>query len=344
MSSPSFERIDYQLRYNKHIERRLVFDLLQRAQRHLNFSSHGYLGFGSMWFSDFRLAHRVLEVESMHSMERQEYVERAAFNQPYTSIKVLGGDSSETLKAFGGDFWQKPQVAWLDYDGRLSTNVVDDLYLLLDQCAPNSVVTVTVNGSWRSYRPNLVKQGSVRGRKETAVGQIESLLGANVTSPKFEPGPPNATGLSPDVRESEFSEFLAEAILVALSHRVASSGRAVNEVPLHFVPLFNFCHEDGAEMVTVGGAIVAETERGIWEDVIRAGLALDPANAMPLHQRLDLVPITLKEKITLDACLPQPKVDFVTKALADGIKLHEDALSKYWTYHRQFPVFFESPL
>lgn len=60
MTGASFERIDYQLRYNKHIERKLVFDILSRAAQRVSFSEHRYLGFGSMWFSDFRLARRLL--------------------------------------------------------------------------------------------------------------------------------------------------------------------------------------------------------------------------------------------------------------------------------------------
>lgn len=342
--SASFEKIDYQLRYNKYIERRLVFDLLKRAQHAIDFSNHRYLGFGSMWFSDFRLAHRVLEIESMYSMERAEYVDRATFNQPYSSIKVVGGNSSDTLRGFDAEYWQYPNLAWLDYDGSLNADVVHDLYLFLDRCAPNSVLTITVNGSWRNYRPALIKKDQVRGRKETAVGQVETLLGANVVAPKFEPGPLNALGISPDIREKDFPEFLADAILAALAHRIASSGRRAGTVPLQFIPLFNFCHQDGVEMVTVGGAVVPESEREIWITKIREGVPLAADGSSLLHQRLDLVPLTLKEKITLDACLPQPQPDFISKAQADGIKLQNEDLSKYWEYHRQFPVFFESPV
>ncbi|MGC0014731.1 O-methyltransferase, partial [Ralstonia pseudosolanacearum] len=42
-SSPSFERIDYQLRYNKHIERKMIFDLLSRAHQHVGLANHRYL-------------------------------------------------------------------------------------------------------------------------------------------------------------------------------------------------------------------------------------------------------------------------------------------------------------
>lgn len=343
MSGPSFERIDYQLRYNKHIERRLVFDLLGRARQIVGLDDHGYLGFGSMWFSDFRLAHRVLELGSMVSMERSQHVARARFNQPYRSITVEGGDSSATLQAFDKDYWSKPHVAWLDYDGTLSQDVVKDIHLFLDNCAADSVVIVTLQALWKNYRPKL-DTDEIRQRADTAVGQVETLLGANVVPPRFEPGPPNAAGASPDVVSGRFPEFFAEALLAAMAHRIATSGRKIGEEGLRFVPIFNFCHEDMAEMVTVGGAIVSDSRENLWKTEVRDGVPLSDDGLLPSHQRLDLVPLTVKEKMTLDACLPQAQKDFFKTAKKAGLKLHDQELAKYWKYFRQFPVFMETPL
>jgi hypothetical protein len=344
VSSPSFERIDYQLRYNKHIERRLIFDLLHRARRIVGFESHGYLGFGSMWFADFRLAHRVLEVGRMISMERSEHADRAAYNNPYSSITVVGGDSTQTLKGRDNAYWQTPHIAWFDYDSRLTQEVVEDLYLFVDKCAAESVVIVTLNSARGSYRPSLAGADQKRGRKETAVGQVEALLSAAVVPPRFEPGPPNAAGVSPDIGEKFFPEFLAEAVLVALKHRIAAGGREVSGEPLTFVPLFNFCHEDGVEMITVGGAVATTSGSAKWVNDVAEGIPMSEAGDLPLHQRLDLAPLTLKEKMALDTCLPHPEEEFIEKAKGAGLMLHDSELTKYWKYHRQFPVFFESPL
>ncbi len=345
MTSPSFERIDYQLRYNKHIERKLVFDVLSRAKPLVGFDRHRYIGFGSMWFSDFRIAHRILGLNSMVSMEREQYKERANFNRPYRCITVEGENSTDYLRKME---WNVPLISWLDYDGCLEQSVTEDLGILLDSCPMNSIVLVSVNAARVNYRPKM--EGAVRKRIDTALGQIESLLGAGVVAPRFEPPPPSAGAMHGDVSEGQFAEFLAEALLAFMTHRVKSTMRKSSAItteendPLRFLPLFNFCHKDGVEMVTVGGVVCGSTDvKNPWCNDMALGIERD-ANKFPKHHRLDLVPLTLKEKLTLDSCLPHGEEDFLAEAKAMGIGLDDSELSKYRRYYDHFPVFFEAPI
>lgn len=351
MTGPSFERIDYQLRYNKHIERKLVFDVLSRAQQLIGIQGHRYLGFGSMWFSDFRLAHRVLGLHEMASMEREKHAARAEFNRPYRSIEVKSGFSTDTLRNFNAKDWSRPLIAWLDYDGCLESYVVKDLEILLSNCASSSVVIVTLNAARGSYRPK-VPSTAPRARINTALGQVESLLGGGVVPPRFEPTV-TAGGMHGDVNQLDFPEFMAEALLSFMSHKLAASGRQVEIVhgaetqsrPLCFVPLFNFCHKDGVDMVTIGGAITAGEGEDLWRNKVGGDIKRTEDGLFPRHQRLDIAPLTLKEKLTLDACLPHSGEDeFIQQAKNSGLQLQDQELSKYWLYHQYFPVYFETPL
>lgn len=340
-SSPSFERIDYQLRYNKHIERKIVFDTLARAKETVGVANYQYLGFGSMWFADFRLAHRMLGIDHMVSMEREPFAERARFNSPYHSIIVEPGDSTKTLEKIE---WTKPVIAWLDYDGALTTSIAQDIRTVLSRCVKNSILIVTLNAARASYRPKA--EGS-RTRLQTALGQVEYMLQPGVVSARFEP-PPQTGKMHGDVKESEFPEFLAEAVLSYMAHTVNGGGGqriapGEQESSLSFVPLFNICHKDGVDMITVGGA-VAESQDVRWRE---PGLGNQQTSSIqfPLHTRLDLVPLTLKEKLVLDSCLPEPVAEaFLSRAKAKGIKLDGSELKKYWRHYNHFPVFFESPI
>lgn len=347
MTSPSFERIDYQLRYNKHIERKLVFDALARALPLVGFDQHHYLGFGSMWFSDFRLAHRILGLNNMISMEREEHEIRANFNRPYRCITVKGENSTDYLRK---KEWDSPLISWLDYDGCLEHSVVEDLQLLLSGCAANSVVLVSVNASRRNYRPKQLVAGSPGKRISTALGQIEALLGVGVVSPRFEPNSPAIGAAHNDVPDERFAEFLAEALLAFMAHHVAKGGRKFGgtttgkEIPMRFLPLFNFCHKDGVEMVTVGGVLCSSVDEGNpWCNDVALGIERN-ADKLPKHHRLDLVPLTLKEKMTLDSCLPHGEADFLAEVKAKGVGLDDSELSKYRRYYDHFPVFFEAPI
>lgn len=348
MTGPSFERVDYQLRYNKHIERKLIFDVLARAKSLIGFDSHRYLGFGSMWFSDFRLAHRILGLSSMISIEREKYAERATFNQPYRCIDVQGENSTDFLRKLE---WNSPFISWLDYDGCLETSVVEDLSILLDECPTGSVVLVSVNAKRSNYRPRNPIRAIAGKRLGTALGSVEALLGGGVVSPRFEPSRVGAGAAHEDVLDENFPEFIAEALLAFMVHRIVSTGRKFGvspdgkDIPLRFLPLFNFCHKDGVEMITVGGVVCSGSDDGNpWCNDAALGIERNATDRFPKHQRLDLVPLTLKEKLTLDSCLPHEEPGFLAAAKGKGIRLDDSELSKYWRYYGQFPVFFEVPV
>ena len=58
----SFRRIDYSLRPAKHAERRMLCDVFRRLTHFQPVETYCYVGFGSVWFSDFVLFHRALGV------------------------------------------------------------------------------------------------------------------------------------------------------------------------------------------------------------------------------------------------------------------------------------------
>lgn len=340
---PSFERFNYVLRTNKHIERKLIFDLLAVAAQKLSISNQWYIGFGSMWFGDFRLADRLLGIEKMTSIEHADYADRADFNRPLAGITVSPGESNEVLSKMGAVEWNNPVVAWLDYDGKLSEDVIKDVAILLQNAAINSVVVITVNGCFGSYR---TRAEGKRTRAQTAVGLVESYLGAAAIDSKYVPAE-NALGVFADsVKEADFPEFLSGAILTHMEHHAVSLAREQDGHRIKFVPLYRLHHKDGVDMVTVGGVVTTESGSVDWEKCLNENPILSAGGKTAAYQRLDLIPVTIREKITLDTCLPEPSGDaaFIAKAKAVGIKLSDDEMSKYRKFYRHFPVFVETPM
>lgn len=337
---PSFERFDYLLRANKHIERKIVFDILLRVSARLSLRDHRYLGFGSMWFADFRFAHRQLHIDALTSIEREEYAARAKFNRPYDSIAVVPGDSNEVLQGFTADDWARPHVAWLDYDGALDESVVEDIGIFVGHCAPNSALFVTLNSSRGSYRNRA--DAPRRLRKDTAIGRVENLLGAGVFSTSDDPGY-GANGEALDVTPDIFPSFFAECILNFVQHAHLAAGRQVGSHAQSCIPLCSIAHKDGADMITVGIAFSDGGNAEIWRQAI-----VDPSvgqeNSDVTHRRLDMVPLTLKEKLVLDGCLPGSEEEVIERAGAAGLNLPEDQIKKYRMYYKYFPVFLEIPI
>lgn len=341
--TPSFERFDYLLRTNKHIERKLVFDILAGAAQRLDFSRHWYLGFGSMWFGDFRLAHRRLGIDNMISMELKKHAPRANFNRPFAGVKVEAGECSAILAGLSADAWEKPVAAWLDYDGYLNEDVVKDITLLLSRSARNSTIIVTVNGARSTYRVR--KQNGILEKKETSVGVVETFLGGGSIPTRFDPKQ-NAAGNYVDLPESVFPEFLTEAISAFMEHCVVSTAREVDGQSLKFITLYRLHHRDGADMVTVGGALMTEADESVWRECLTRHPLLGNGAGGSAYCRLDLVPVTVKEKIALDECLPDQGdgTEFINAAKAAGIALSDEEMTKYRKFYRHFPVFVETTM
>jgi hypothetical protein len=346
--APSFERLDYQLRYNKHIERRLIFELLAHAAGRFPLKTYRYLGLGSIWFADFRLAHRLLGISDMVSMEYEDHAPRAKFNKPFRSVSVLPGECSATLKTFSAEDWSNPVICWMDYDGPLSPSVCDDVSLILDRCSSGSVLLLTVNGQRGTYRPRLGRDE--RKREETAIGQIEALLGKSAISPDIEPGMTPA-GFQIDVPDTAFPKFVASSLLTFMGHATTSSAR---RVPVHtndgtqlqaltFTPIFNFSHQDGADMITVGGVVATSDQANEWK-ALTAEVREQPQFEPPAHEALDLVPLTIKEKLQLDSWLPHGEDDFIAAVANSDISLSAEQVTKYRRYYRHFPAFVDVPI
>ena len=244
MASPSFERIDYSIRTNKNIERKLVFERLLKMKSFLDLSSYRYLGLGSIWFPDFVLAHRILGITDLWSVER-ESPNRAEYNRPYGCIDIRPGASSDVLDGMTREQWAKPSVVWFDYDGIFDLDVRADCHKLLERLSVWSLILVSVNASRRSYKsPGLADEtGKV-------IERLRDLFADAV--------PANALdGGAADVSNERFPDVLGSAILNLMTHVVRTSGRGTGGTPDRFVPLFQLRHRDGAEMTTVGGMIVA---------------------------------------------------------------------------------------
>ena len=341
--TPSFERFDYLLRTNKHIERKLVFDVLDAAAQKIGFVDHWYLGFGSMWFGDFRLAHRRLGIDNMVSVEYSDHATRAKFNRPFAGVKVEPGDCNAVMTKMAAETWSKPVVAWLDYDGYLNEDVVKDIDLILAKAQANSAIIITVNGARGTYRVR--KPGGLIEKHETSVGVVSGFLGEGSIPARFDPQP-TGTGTFTDVTEAMFPEFLTEAIADYMEHQVISSAREVGGKRLKFVPLYRLHHRDGADMVTVGGALMTEDTEAIWRECLTRQSLLCDAAGRTAYCRLDLVPVTVKEKIALDACLPDSDngTTFLAAAKAAGVALPDVEMAKYRKFYRHFPVFVETTM
>lgn len=307
----SFDSINYSLRPSKSIQRQVVFDGVKLLQTQLNLDRLMYVGFGSIWFTDFVIAHRVLGVDDMISIEGNEVgYKRAVFNSPYATVRVEPGMSGEVLpKLFAEEgIRNRPWLLWLDYDYELKESIIDDIRSVIENAPINSILLTTFNGHEMGY-----------GRAPERPDRLRDLLGALVPDDL-----PKAA-----CKEDRMQETLADLSIGYMQSVAAEVAR-----PGGFVPAFRILYRDGAPMVTVGGILPARGAARIAADQVA-----EPSWPCRPDVQIKAPHLTLREAVVLQAQLPRR--DRLTRAAVQalGFDLEDDQIAAFETYYRQYPAF-----
>lgn len=311
----SFDHVNYAIRPNKAVERKIIFSNLTTLSSRLPLADFQYVGLGSMWFVDFNIAHRALGITRMTSLERAGFpYSRALFNQPYNCINVIEGDTSRVLPDL--PLGERPAIAWMDYDGTISASVLTDISVLTERCATNSILLVTVNAHKGSL-PDKDENGATLGDESRLRRVVGDLLPSPVDPKTFQ--------------QRNYPKLICSILQNQFERALVGSGR-----PEVFIKLFEVIYSDGPPMATVGGILadraLAEGISQLVQSTSWNGIASEPINVPPL---------TLKEKLTIDRLLPSMAALDTAALDGVGIKLEPEQVEAYRRYYRQYPIFGE---
>lgn len=313
----SSTEVNFGARQNKAIERAAVFDGLNMMKTKELLGNPIYVGFGSVWFADFHLAHRMLGINTMVSIEADDVkFSRAQFNRPFNNIEVLHGTSGDVLPQLLNDesLSQRPWVIWLDYNRSLFVEELADLQTVAAEIPTGSVLLTTFNARKTNYN-------KVPGDKSTRVEFLRELFGEDLT-----------TELDLDAvhEQPRFYATIARLVQETIQSRAINSGHEGG-----YVPMFDIKYSDGVEMLTVGGyfpssATSVESRalaaRGEWP-----GLQTDT---------ISLPSLTMKEVMAIRSLLPADKpLSRESVAASLGFQLQESAIAGFAKHYLRFPVY-----
>lgn len=309
---PSFDAINYSLRPSKSIQRQIVFDGVRLLPDVMDLDRLAYIGFGSIWFTDFVLAHKLLRIDDMVSIECDDIgYSRATFNAPYSTVRVEHGLSNAILPKLFDDrsLAGRPWMIWLDYDYEFDDSVRDDVRSVVENAPVNSILLATFNGLDRKYGE----------RPAARVEHLRELLGAVVPDE-----------LEPDSCKAErMQETLADLGLDFMKSIAAEIAR-----PGGFVPAFRVIYRDGAPMVTIGGILpVRGAARGVRDLVTGTAWPARPAKPIAAPH------LTMREAAVLQSLLPCTTKLTRSDIQKLGFDLEEDQIEAFETYYRQYPAF-----
>ena len=326
----SFREINYTLRPAKAVERRMLGEVFRRLHPFERVENYQYVGFGSIYFSDFQLVHRVLGIEEMVSIEKDTNAKACfEFNKPFASIDLKFGHSADVLPLLK---WSSKSIVWLDYDGRLSLDVLSDISTFCTKASSGSVLVLTVNA-----------------QPETDPGEASRSQFAHDHGGKFDVGayrlskleenipgrvPPGTDGRS--LRQNGVASAFYRTIVNQIEEQLSVRNATLPvEGKMSWRQFAHFLYKDDALMLTVGAIIFSENDRAVYEACSFQGLDFVRLYDAPYTIRVPC--LTTKELQHLNSQLPSKNPG--KRPTCPGVP--ERDVDTYREVYRYFPNFSE---
>jgi hypothetical protein len=324
----SFEKINYNLRPNKCVERKMMSEALNRLSFIEHLDKYRYIGLGSPYFVDFVLFHKNLGITNLVSIEKEESKKaRFEFNIPYAGINMQYGMTTTILPNL--QLERTKNIVWLDYDNKISDFMFSDIDSFFFNAMPGSFFIISVNVE-EVYMPEGENALSL---KEYRLNELIDRCGKTRIPNKF-------LELNMNTKNSiEVSyEMINRQISTSLINRNGTNKNKVN-----YKQIFNFQYKDNATILTIGGIIYERSQKKQIDKMAFNDLPFIRYNEE--SYKIQCPNLTLREIKALDKALPDT-LEFVKgkfkNKLLQKIPLIPTDIKNYGKIYRYYPNYSES--
>lgn len=316
-------------RPKKQIERKMLIEFLQNIQHKLNInlSEYQYIGLGSIYYYDFILFHKYLNISDMISLDDKDYPKRFEFNKPFDFIEYKNISTSEFLP---NNELDKKLFIWFDYDSVLinykkyekedevflkKDEIFEDIKIITNKSKEMDIFVLTVNIKIQKHFFYNIEF------KKGFINEFDEYLSEQYKK----------------VKKITFKNYplIIQNIIINIFRN--------NEKfhPVKFRKLFSFIYQDGAPMYTIGGLF---SESRLPDKLIKKNSFFE-ADENKLVD-IDVPLLTYCEKMKLDKNILNIKKNLNPLNEEEIIKLLEfeiepSELKNYLNYHRYYPQYYE---
>lgn len=298
----------------------MLADAFRRLSKFGAVESYQYVGFGSVWFSDFTHFHRALGIDRMISIEREaNHAKSFEFNKPFRGIDMRFGDSASELPKID---WSLRTIAWLDYDDPLSRSMLADLRTISLSAGSGSVLVASAQSetaplTTTSEDPDERKPAETIESLKRAIGAARVPLNAQDS----------------DLRGWKLSKLVRGAMRSEIDDclNARNVGRPASQW-LEFRQIGAWEYADGAKMTTLAGVFVDRGQNGIFASCGFEGLPFYCASEDAV--RIEVPKLTPKEMRDIETRLPL----VAGQQLDPGEAPLRDA-KNFATFYRYLPTF-----
>lgn len=310
MNSPT--ALNYEIRPCKFVERKMLLASFSRIISRFKLS-YQYIGFGGLSFTDFKLFHKELNINSMFSIEGGDYsIQKLNLNIPFSCISILHGMSTQELQSID---LKKPSIIWLDYDDTLSMTIFQDINIVFNSILPGSMFLISCNRQLRNE--------SATPKHPYSPDELRDLFGDIV--------PFNVE--SDCCSDDKVSTTIREMLLYSCNKIIAERNK--HEESIKFVPLYNIKYSEyrGARMYTFGGIILKS-------DYDETSLNIDDLDFIRSEEPFEIkVPnLTYRERLYINQIIGDTQKE--EEAIRDSIITKED-LDDYKKSYKYIPNFYD---
>ena len=309
----SYREVNFRLRPGKAVERKMIVDVCGRMSAFSNIPAFRYVGLGSPFFNDFTMLHRRYGIKNMVCIERQvQHRNRFLFNRPFDCIEMEWGDSEDVLPGLP---WRGiPTIVWMDYDGKLSTNMLADIRTIFSQIETGSLAIFTIQAEGSSFGDDEPKSPL-----EDFRDQLKGFVPIDASDT--------------DMRGKAFQRLVWRIVDNEIGRVLDQRNAAMpTQNQILYKQLFNVIYKDDARMTTIGGIVYrADQEQRLTTCEFNDFEFLRYEDE-PLE--IKVPSLTHREQWKLDTRLPsgQPTIDFLAPS----------DISEYGKIYRYYPMFAET--
>lgn len=296
--SKSYEKVNYLLRLKKQIERKIIIETLQRLSGILKIDNYHYFGLGSVYFADFILFHKYLNISKMTSVEiREEDEKRFDFNIPFDFIDFYIKDCGEYLSKHLN--WEDKLFIWLDYDEDLRDDYIANLDLVSTKAKSGDILLITLE----SENPT---------NPEVFIDSFKKYL-------------------KPTTRQIDIKNDFP-SILNKIFFEIINNGCNSHTPKLNLVPIANFVYGDTKKMYSFGVIFCDDELKTKLSDEMKK---FKYAQKIDFVEEIDCPILTPKEKIFLDSKIDKDAtIPSIDPKIFEDIELKRYA--RFYKYYPQF--------
>jgi hypothetical protein len=314
-------------------------DLVKRGVPNHDMSRYAYASMSGKFMDDLKLAHRVLKITKLYSIEQDRIVfGRQLFNKPLSWIQCRLQSSEDFIDNFDTlceELGYPKFIVWLDFAAANKRGAqLSELQALIAKLADYDVVKITLNADIRTLLSTpadesdqqISVQAADRAR-EDALAKLSRQLG------EFCPSDINLDHM----RNDGLPNLLAESVRIAAVKGMTGQPRS------RIIPLTINRYSDGHQMLTVTAIVLPkDAEEDFWSDTKLQTWPFISNDWNKIHS-ITVPDLSFREKLEIDQKLGKNTAERIHSWMP--FKFHGrrerslEILKAYIEHHERYPSF-----